>query len=104
MNETTLKLSTEEEYKLKQLLAGSIRTLIIGRRTVKIEISRTRDGFTADPVSEPGSPPVGRGATMTEALGDFLIHHQSKLGLTIDLDGSALETEQVRRAGAMAQR
>jgi len=41
---------------------------------------------------------------MTEALGDFLIHHQSKLGLTIDLDGSALETEQVRRAGAMAQR
>jgi hypothetical protein len=71
---------------------------------MKIKVSKTQEGFLIDPVSEPGSPAVGRGETLKEALGDFLIHHQSKLGLTIDLDSSALGAEQARRAAAIAQR
>lgn len=71
---------------------------------VKIKISKTEDGFVADPVSEPGSPPVGRGGTITEALGDFLIHYQAQLGLIIDIDSSALDAENARRLAAFAQR
>jgi hypothetical protein len=71
---------------------------------MRIKVSKTQEGFLVDPVSEPGSPAVGRGETMKEALGDFLIHYQSKLGLTIDLDGSALDAEHARRVATLTQR
>lgn len=71
---------------------------------MKIKISMTPDGFVADPTSEPGSPPVGRGATMAEALGEFLILYQAKLGVTVEIDRSALEAEKSRQDAALAQR
>lgn len=71
---------------------------------MKIKISKTVDGFVADPISEPGSPPVGRGSTIAEALGDFLIHYQTQLGLIIDIDSTAHNAENDRRLVAFANR
>ena len=52
----------------------------------------------------PGSPLVGKGDSITEALGDFLRHSHAELGVEIEVDASALEAEQQRRAAALAQR
>lgn len=73
---------------------------------MKIKISKDRysSGFVADPVDEPGSPPVGRGTTITEALGDFLVHYQAELGVEIEVDESAVAAEQARREAALSQR
>lgn len=61
-------------------------------------------GFVVDPVDEPGSPPVGRGRTMHEAYGSFLIAYQKRLGLEIEVDPSAEAAEQQRRYIAELQR
>jgi hypothetical protein len=65
---------------------------------VKIKISKSYGFIEVDPVDLPGSPPVGRGRTIPEALGDFLIHYQNQLGLQIEVDESAREAELARRA------
>lgn len=54
--------------------------------------------FEADPVDRHGSPPVGRGRTMLEAYGQFLIHYQHELGLKIVVDSSAWDAESRRRS------
>jgi len=71
---------------------------------MRIKISKNWEGFVVDPVSEPGNPPVGRGATMLEAMGDFLHHYQAKLGVQIEVDASAQEAELQRRSTASLQR
>lgn len=71
---------------------------------MKIRISKQGDSFVADPVDKPGMPAVGRGATIAEALGDFLIHYQKDLGLQIELDESAERAEAARWLKTVAQR
>lgn len=56
-----------------------------------------RSSFEADPVDRPGSPSVGRGRTMLEAYGNFLIQYQHELGLRIVVDSSAWDAEERRR-------
>lgn len=60
--------------------------------------------FEVDPVEKPGSPAVGRGRSIVEALGNFLIAHQVELGLEIEVDESAKKSEQNRRARELAKR
>lgn len=73
----------------------------------KLTVKKTADSsgtFEIDEPKRPGSPPVGRGATMIEAMGDYLLNNQRYLGVTFDLDESAQEAEDARRAAAEAAR
>lgn len=58
----------------------------------------------ADPVNLPGSPPVGKGGSIAEALGDFMIHYQEELGIQIEVDATAQQAELERRKTAINQR
>lgn len=40
--------------------------------------------FVVDDPFVPGSPPVGRGRTMKEAIGDWFINNQDTVGYAID--------------------
>lgn len=71
---------------------------------MKVKISKRGNRFEAAPVEIPGSPPVGKGDSITEALGDFLRHYHAELGVDIEVDASAQDAEQERRAAALAQR
>lgn len=64
---------------------------------MKIRISKREGRIEADPVDLPGSPAVGRGKTIPEALGNFVIAHQRRLGLIIETDESAKADEEARR-------
>jgi len=71
---------------------------------MKIRIINHGRSFEIDPYEKCGSPSVGRGRTMKEALGDFLISYQKELGLEIDLDEAAQKTERNRRRRELAKR
>ena len=66
--------------------------------------SHGRGSIEVDPVELSGSPSVGRGKTIEEALGNFLIAYQKYLGLDIVVDESAQKAENKRRRDALAQR
>lgn len=65
---------------------------------------RSKGSLEVDPVELPGACAVGRGKTIEEALGNFLICYQKKLGLDIIVDESAQKAEKKRRKDALAQR
>jgi hypothetical protein len=65
---------------------------------------RSKGWLEIDPVELPGSPSVGRGNTIEEALGNFLIAYQKELGLDSEVDESAKKAEKKRRKDALAQR
>ncbi len=69
-----------------------------------LTISKEGSLFTVDEPGRPGSPPVGRGRTMMEAFGNYLINNQAYLGLTIKVDTTADATEQRRRVRELAKR
>lgn len=69
-----------------------------------IEIRKGDNQFVVDPTNLPGCPILGRGRTLQEALGNFLIAYQKELGLTINVHESAQPAEQARRRRELAQR
>ncbi len=71
---------------------------------MKIEIRKYGNGFAVDPISEPGSPRMGVGRTMDQALADFLRAYQNKLGLHIEVAESAQPAELARRKRELAKR
>lgn len=71
---------------------------------MRVVIKAEGERFVVDPVDKSGSPAVGRGASMVEALGDFVICYQTELGLDIVVDESAQAAENQRREDALAQR
>lgn len=70
---------------------------------MKIVIYKNGDEFTADP-DTPGQPPVGRGKTMEEALGNFLRAYQRELGVHITVHSSAWDDELKRREEELSKR
>lgn len=70
---------------------------------MKIKISKYNQ-FEVDPVDLPGSPKIGRGRTMLEALGSFLICYQDALNLTIEVDETAKPAEKRRRRRELSKR
>lgn len=67
---------------------------------LKLKISKplsNLDSFLVEDLSQPGCPPVGRGRTMIQAIGDFFHRNQLTLGITFDVDPSALPAEMRRR-------
>jgi hypothetical protein len=65
---------------------------------MKVVLKKTGPhSFEADPVDRSGSPRVGRGRTLLEAYGNFLIQYQDELGLKLVVDSSAWDAENRRR-------
>jgi hypothetical protein len=69
-----------------------------------LTISKEGKIFTVEDKSLPGSPPVGRGRTMKEAMGDWLHNNQRRLNLTFDVHTSAQRAENARRIRELAKR
>lgn len=67
-------------------------------------ISKRLGRFEVDEPTRPGSPPVGRGRTMAEALGDWLKNNQRDLDIFIDVHATAMPAELARRKRELARR
>ena len=103
---------TEEEFDAvasllpgQEMFIGSGRDIYVLRQpdnvgTMRVVLSKQGDSFLVDPVDKPGSPRVGRGRTMLEAYGNFLIQYQDELGLLIEVDPSGQAAEDRRRSKA----
>lgn len=66
----------------------------IGLTISKIEGTKM---YEADDKSVPGAPLVGRGFTMKEAIGDWVINHQDQLGMVFIVEQSAFPPVKRRR-------
>jgi hypothetical protein len=62
-----------------------------------LKISKANGQFMVDDTSRPGSPAVGRGRTMKEAIGDYFHANQAEFGIAFDVDASAQNAELRRR-------
>jgi hypothetical protein len=71
---------------------------------MRVQVSKQGDTFVVDPVDLSGSPKIGRGTTLVEALGNFLIAYQKELGLEFEIDPTAQAAEDQRRMDALNQR
>lgn len=71
---------------------------------MRLTISKEGDHFLVDDRTKTGSPPVGRGRTMMEAVGCWLHHNRGEVGIEFDVDPSAMPTEHRRRAREMRKR
>lgn len=71
---------------------------------MRVVIKKFGTSFEVDPVDLPGSPGVGRGPTMDAALGSFLRQYQQQLGVEIEVDSSAQQTEKARRYRELRKR
>lgn len=63
-----------------------------------LKISKSECSFDVYVVERPGSPPVGKGSSIAEALGNFMLQYQGQLGVTIEAYASAQLAERVRRS------
>lgn len=70
----------------------------------ELTISKEREVFIVDDVTVPGSPPVGRGRTVNEALGEYLRNNQDRLGIKLVVHDSAMPTEMRRRKRLLKNR
>jgi len=71
---------------------------------MKLRISKEEDHFLVDDPTIPGSPPVGRGKTILEAIGSYFHNNQTNLGLSFDLHESAYLAESNQRKRELAKR
>ena len=72
---------------------------------ITLTISKpSKQMFEVDDNSIPGSPPVGRGRTMKEAIGDWFHNNQSRVDVKYVLHSSAEEAEKRRRRRELAKR
>jgi hypothetical protein len=71
---------------------------------MKLKISKDGAQFVVDDPTVPGSPVVGRGRTMKEAIGDYFHGNQTKLGLSFDVDETAHPAEMRRRSRELSRR
>jgi len=71
---------------------------------MKLTISKVDGWFLVDDDSRPGSPCIGRGRTMKEAIGDHIHANQTSLGITFEVHESARPAEMRRRAREMRKR
>ena len=73
---------------------------------MKLTITKSESGkyFVVEDLSLPGSPALGRGRTMKEAMGDWLINNQREMGIVFDPVGAAWQTELRRRRRDLAKR
>jgi hypothetical protein len=71
---------------------------------MKLTIAKQGKSFVVDDLSRPGSPPVGRGRTMREAVGDYFHQNQTELNIEFEVDPSAQDAENRRRTYELSKR
>lgn len=71
---------------------------------MKLTIDKQGGRFVVDEPAALGSPWVGRGRTMTEAMGDFFRKHQREFGVEFEVLPSALASEIRRRNRELRKR
>lgn len=71
---------------------------------MRLRISKDDGKFMVNDESLPGSPYVGRGRTMMEAIGRFFHAHQTRLKIEFEVDDSAQSTEMRRRRRELKNR
>lgn len=69
-----------------------------------LTIEKVGSQFTVDEKARPGSPPVGRGRTMLEALGDYVLNNQEHLDVHLEVAETAQAAENRRRARELKKR
>jgi predicted ATP-grasp superfamily ATP-dependent carboligase len=69
-----------------------------------LTITKQDKNFIVDDTSRPGTPYIGRGRTMIEAIGDYFVQNQHLLDLRFELDPQVQSTEKRRRARELAKR
>jgi hypothetical protein len=70
---------------------------------MKLRISKEGTRFVVDDMS-PGTPTVGRGRTMLEAIGSWFHNHQNDIGLEFEVDETAMPAEMRRRSRELSKR
>jgi hypothetical protein len=70
----------------------------------KLKIAKEGDQFVVDEPAAPGLPYVGRGRTMLQAVGNWLINNQNNVGVEFEVDRSAQPAEDRRRRCELARR
>lgn len=74
---------------------------------LKLKISKPEynlDSFLVEEVGRTGSPSVGRGRTMIQAIGDYFHVNQTDLGIVFEVDPSAQPAEMRRRSRELSRR
>jgi hypothetical protein len=72
---------------------------------MRLLISKEPDGrFLVEDRSLRGSPPVGRGRTILEAIGSWLHSNRALVGVAFDVDHTAKPAEERRRRRELAKR
>jgi len=71
---------------------------------MKLTISKEDGLFMVDDRTRPGSPPMGRGRTMKEAIGDFFHANQTELKIEFEVHGTARPAEMRRRSRELRRR
>jgi hypothetical protein len=69
-----------------------------------LRISKTGSQFMVDDTSRSGSPIVGYGRTMKEAIGDYFHSNQSQLHIVFEVDETVRATEMRRRSRELRKR
>ena len=69
-----------------------------------LTISKEGGLFIVDDLSRAGSPAMGRGRTMKEAIGDYFHANQTELGIGFVVEGSAIAAESLRRLRELGKR
>jgi len=71
---------------------------------MKLTISKVGRQYVVDDKSRPGSPAVGRGRTMSEAIGNYIHANQKAFGIEFEVDESAICAEMRRRHRELSKR
>jgi hypothetical protein len=71
---------------------------------MKLTISKEDALFIVDDPTRPGSPRVGWGRTIKEAIGDFFHGNQTALGIEFEVHGTAQAAEMRRRRRELSKR
>lgn len=71
---------------------------------LKLSIDKVDGIFCVDQPSVSGSPYVGYGRTMMEAIGNYFHNNQSNLDIEFDVKPAVIPTEMRRRKRELAKR
>lgn len=71
---------------------------------MRLKLSKEHGQFVVDAPFGSGSPAVGRGRTIREAIGDFFHVNQTELDISFIVDESARPAEMRRRSRELSKR
>jgi hypothetical protein len=69
-----------------------------------LTLSKEGDMFIVDDRGRPGTPRVGYGRSIKEAIGDYFHGNQTELGIEFEVHGTAQPAENRRRRRELAKR